>query len=589
MSESNTTLPKASHWLKITTGILFMVGVGKLLFMLLAANKGLDLGDEGNYMLGLADPDRYSYPMHGYLLNRILPIDYTIPIARLLRIAFELLGVLAFTFGLHRYLKDRETSKVPFYFLFAFTLGGAYLSIFCRLVSYNDIAYFLVLCSTGMALLSYRQHLNNWPRYLMFAGSLYLIWVCFIYKPPVTVALLPAQLLVGLMVMPGKKGAVVFKLLSAFAASALLALLSYMLLYPHWLWIDVINDVAQAAALLNYNAIDLVAMYLVYDGMPIVGYTLAAIWCFYTARVLMKRVLKSARPENTDTVASLVALAFGLGLILAWPKLIDPVMQPVFPFTWLVVAILLLLLRKSFLTGKLAWQSKDMAVYALLAFLPLFVLAGTNGFVSETVPSYWAPWFGLLAIWIWQQGIVQQTAHKALIYFGLLLVICSTHFIMLVVLKPYGQASYTTLLQQNIKVEGKDGIYVDAQTHGFITEYLRTLQDFNIPPGTPILGLGYTPMLVYLADGYSPGGPYYLYSDMFVRANCKYLTQLKDNELEPVILMRSNIEEGLVECLHTTLNYPDEYMLAAAINDPYYNVNESETPSDGKLYIYIHR
>jgi hypothetical protein len=231
-----------------------------------------------------------------------------------------------------------------------------------------------------------------------------------------------------------------------------------------------------------------------------------------------------------------------------------------------------------------------MAAYALLAFLPLAVLAGTNGYVSETVPSYWATWFGLLAIWIWQQSMLPKAAHKALIYVALLVVICSTHFVKLVVLEPYGQATYTTLLQQNKKVEGKDGIYVDAQTHEFITEYLSTLQNFNIKPGTPILGLNYTPMLVYLADGYSPGGPYYLFSDLFVRANCRYITKLKDNEKEPVILMRSNIEKGLVDCLHTTLNYPDDYMLAAAINDPYHNFNEfGTTTSDGKLYIYIHR
>lgn len=589
MSESNTHPPKASHWLKIAIGLLFLVGMGKLLFMLWAANKGLELGDEGNYMLGLADPYRHTYPMHGYLLNRILPIEYTIPTARLLRIVFELLGILVFTFGLHQYLKDKGSPKIPFYYLFAFTLGGAYLSIFSRLVSYNDIAYLLALCSTSMALLSYRQHINNWLRYLMFAGSLYLIWMCLLYKPPVTVILLPVQLLMGFIVMPGKKWSVVIRLLSAFVASALLALLSHILVYPDWLWVKVINDVAQVAALLNYRAIDLVGMYMLYDVIPMVGYSLAAIGGFYSLRALLKRFSINTHPENTDTIASLVALAFGLGLMLAWPRLIDLVMQPVFPFTWLVVAMLLLLMRKNFLAGQLSLVAKDIAVYALLALLPLFVLAGTNSYVSETVPSYWATWFAILAIWIWQQSIVPLAAHKAIIYVALLVLICSTHFTKLVVINPYGQAAYTTLLHQNIKLEGKDGIYVDAQTHRFVTEYLRTLYDFNISPGTPILGLGYTPMLVYLADGYSPGGPYYLYSDMFVRANCKYLTQLKDNEQEPVILMRSNIEDGLLACLRTNLNYPDEYMLAAAINDPYHNFNESETPSDGKLYIYIHR
>jgi len=76
------------------------------------------------------------------------------------------------------------------------------------------------------------------------------------------------------------------KATAAWVAGAALTVLAYTILYSGTSWINVLTNVKATAELLRYHPIDLLGMYLIYDGTPnlvFIGLGISVYWlCLYS-------------------------------------------------------------------------------------------------------------------------------------------------------------------------------------------------------------------------------------------------------------------------------------------------------------------
>lgn len=556
-----------------------IVGVVKLSVMLWATDKGFDLGDEGLYMLALAEPDRYRVIAHGYVLNQLLPFDpFTIPVSRTISIVLELLGGLVFSMGIVNWSKHQLPKQIPFLFIWAFVLLASFQSILARCVSYNDIAYFLGLCAGGTLLFSWGK--KPIPYWLLKVLSATCIGLAFIFKAPVTISL--SVLFLGYSTLMGERSNLVnfFQSLLSLIVGFMVAAGLLTILYKGTDWWTVVTSVKETADLLNYSPLGLLGMYLIYDGTPNLVFLVLGLVSFGVSNALFSRFNLS--DAMVFVLSATLTTVIGAVCIHRFEVLLIPEERPVYLFLWMVMlSIGYLLFRVNLRSHVQPWIT---IIFLLL--IPLAIIGGTNGYITESLFSFWIPWFAVIAVAL---HLLQEDLPKLRYQFitGILIVAVAIQFIYSKVLNPFGMPKHTWLAQQSHPIPGPDGLKVDAFTKGYFETFYNALDKANVQPADPIIGLNYMPGLVYLAKGYSPAAPFFVYDAFFDNYNCHFINKI--NVKPKAILLRSTVTDVTMDCVRERFpEFPKQYKLIK-FEDPYATVYEYEEPGDGLLYFYYPR
>ncbi len=556
--------------------------------MLWSTNRGFDLGDEGLYMLSLSDPEHYKVLAHGYFLNKILPIsEFTIPISRTISICLELVSGFIFSWGVFRWLSTRVTG-VSFTAIWALVLIGSFQSILARCVSYNDLINFFGLTSAGVLLYSLTLS-NGRQQFFAWVLSAFLLTFSTLFKAPVAISL--SILFFGVAILHGQRPKLpnLAKATAAWVAGAALTVLAYTILYSGTSWINVLTNVKATADLLRYHPIDLLGMYLIYDGTPnvvFIGLGISVYWLCYT-------LIKSVAP-NKKLLAFMVSSALSTAVcyfaIIGLKQLLVREEQPVYFYLWVVVNVIIILLYNTPKGASAGLQKDKIVIAGFLLTLPLAMIGGTNGFITETLFAFWIPWFGLAAICL---KILATSNFSKLKYY---LMVCALamatgmQFYYSKVLHPFGIPNNQSLLDQNTTLKGKDNLLLSHDAVAYFQSFQAVLESKNVKPNTPIVAFNYAPGLVYLAQGYSPGAPFYLYGNDFVRYNCHFLMAAAEAiDRPPIILYRTStfafprhftcIKQGI---WHNINGFTEH-----TVFDPYDAVYEHEDVNNDSLYIWI--
>ncbi len=554
--------------------------------MLWSTNRGFDLGDEGLYMLSLSDPEHYKVLAHGYFLNKLLPISkFTIPISRTISICLELAGGLVFSWGLFKWLSSR-LSSVSFWAIWALVLLGSFQSILARCVSYNDLVNFFGLTSAGVLLYSLAIPTGK-KQLLLWALSAFLLTFCTIFKAPVTISLSVLFITVATIYGDSAKMHQFGRALVTWIFGATFTALTYTILYSGFGWIDLIAQVKQTADLLNYRPSDLVLMYIIYDGLPNLIFVGIGAGVFALVSYVAKRIAPSQQLLGFVLAAGIV-ITLGKWGINQFKILLVPEEQAIYFYLWLVIGVVLFLLHQLY-RQSLSTHRKPLIVIALfLLALPVAMIGGTNGFITETLPTYFIPWFGLSAIAIVYLANKELPFVKYPILITILAVATTLQFVESKMIHPFGTANSSSIFEQNEGLYTKDGILVDKPTMIFLDKYMAVMQQHKVDAHTPIIGLNYMPGLVYLAGGYSPGAPFYIYHPDFNNYNCHFINQSAAAGIQPVVMYRNSTQLEVMQCLEQAgLGFPDSYTAAPPIPDPYAEVYEDKDVTDGLLYIFF--
>lgn len=551
--------------------------------MLWSTNRGFDIGDEGLYMLSLTDPDRYSVLAHGHFFNSILPIEhFTIPISRMISIAMELAGGLLFSLGLHQWLKKHVEHTISLFTVWAFVLVGTFHSLFARCVSYNDIIYFLGLSAAGTLLLSFSIK-KTWQRLVLWSISFTLVTFSAIFKTPVALSL--SLLLLVVITLEGsyeRLKSLGLGLTSMLTGGAITIGL-YSLLYNGTGWVDVIVDVKQTADLLNYRPSDLILMYLIYDGVPnIIFIGIGA--AVFSSMWYMLRTNTQLSDLMAFVISSIVTIAIGIVAIVQLNVLLIPEERIAYPYLWILLGILSMLLYHLIKLKSTLKQGTWPVLFFLFA-LPIGLIGGTNGFITETLLTFWMPWFGLVLIGIHLlkgQGLsfIKHPIIPSLLGVSMLLLFVHTK-----VFHPFGLPENEDLLSQTTLLSGNDGLLLDEKSHQYITSIQRSVSKHSNDDQPAILAMNYTPGLVYLTSGYSPGAPFFMFHPDFDQYNCQNIAQASAEVNRPIIVYRNSIQDKAEACLlNADWDYPETYTVEAIL-DPYSTVHEGAEATNGKLYL----
>lgn len=554
--------------------------------MLWSTNRGFDLGDEGLYMLSLSNPEHYKVLAHGFFLNKVLPIsEFTIPVSRTISIFMETSAGLVFSFGLYKWLKQ-HIATVSFWAIWAMVLLGSFQSILARCVSYNDLINFFGLASAGTLL--YGLSLSNGKsRFYSLVASSFLLTFCTVFKAPATISLSVLYLVLATFYANGPKLPQFLKALAAWILGTCITVVAYTALYNGLGWVDVIAQVKHTADLLNYRPSDLVLMYLIYDGIPNLIFVGTAAGLFALVQHIANLAMPS-KPLSGFVVATSAVVILGYWAINKFKVLLVPEEQSIYFYLWLVIGAVLYVLYQIYKRVDKRDSRQQMLVALYLLALPVAMIGGTNGFITETLPTYFIPWFGFLAFALLYTTSKGLPTAKLCIIVGIVALANTFQFIESKILHPFGTALSASIFAQKVPINNKDGILVDKTSSEFFGKYLALTKQHNVGTQTPIIGLNYMPGLVYLAGGYSPGAPFYIFHPDFNNYNCHFINQTAKADIRPVIIKRSSVQPGVLECLNNAgFGFPNSYTAAEPIPDPYSEVFEDKGSNDGMLYLYF--
>ena len=491
--------------------------------MLALMNRGLDLTDEGYYLLG------YRHPRDVYLaLSHFQPLigslvghpAWPVLFFRALGLVLALVSSGFVAIQIHRFgaanapgVRAQSVSGLA-----AFTMLGAMLaySFGPRALSYNGLNNTCMLTELGLTLLLVRPPSDRMARRLAAAAALGVTLAAhFVIKAP-------AAALMGVWVMlaAAMLGSRTVKdwLAPAFgiglgAAVCFAAVFGAMVPFHTW-WSGI--TIARAAQSGWYGAGSLLASGLrplewQIEAVGVIGWGSLAL---VAAGAWAERAGRRALALCCIAPGALTLIAWALYAV-TWPNLL-----PIPPDSGVPAAMLLALaltLSRAQRPGGSPRALPEpgrfapLRLIALLLPLPLLAALGTNNSLTIQIVLHLAPWFAclwLLADWA-REGPARWWLHAVRIAAAMVAVIevGRAQFI-----NPYripgGMAAQKVAFSSRI-VNGR-GMLVDSATVQLV-ESTRDLLDRNgFRPGDPVIALFDLPGLVYLVGARSPVLPWYL-------------------------------------------------------------------------------
>ena len=541
----------------------------KLAVWLLGANRGLDIGDEGVFLLAIADPAHAPPLFEFYRLLTLLdaPPQIGVVTIRLLRIAVELAAMLALAHAVFRWARERipgvaERGLAAF---LGIALLGALLGVGARGFGYNDatqaVACLAVACGFRLLALAPGQRRRRlaWAA----AGGFAVGFQLFVKFP--TALLLGALGLTGALALPGAAPRARVAVAGAFAAGAAAAIGLFVLanggvagLVAKWREAQELNRVA------GYGVREILAVYWHHDLGSHVNalrlWTAAAISGLVAWRWLR------GRPDRLD-LALCAALAVGTAVLALGSATFHAVnVHPSLVFLFCLVELLApLAIGVAYLgadSGSSLRSGARLLPLLILFALPLVAMVGTNVALTRKLPAHVAPMFVGFAVLLpalRARGLPRFAATSL----GLLAAATSVVFVVHQVFLPYGLPS--PLYRQRYATSVLPGLRVDLATKMLVEDLDARLRAAGFARGDPIVALDFMPGLVWALGGRSPGFPFFHAENPAL--NCWALAR-SDDPRPPFLILGQDMLLAQRDCLRGAV-FPDDFVSLGALGNPY--------------------
>lgn len=564
----------AKNRLHIGTVVLMALALLKVTLLFWAANKGIEMTDEGYYLLWFRSAHLYPPDMHlnyYYLVQMFASfVEWDLLAMRIGGIVTELGAVFMLGWGLHEYL----TKYQPKWYsnnLMVLLMAGGLASIFMaehpRSLSYDSVTHLLVATGSGLLLywLAIKEQLKNRLTLLVFLLLGFVLAAQFLVKFSSSVLLVTTWIVVLLAHRKQVKPAA--------AAGGLLLGLAF---FAGWFFATQLSP----AKLVEYYTIS-------YQRISALGYTP---WHIFFGTYVGKDLphfslniapalivlvalwfgLKTKEPKLRFTAAMLMSL----GVLILQFVLLKLSYFPQWHYRFID-----LILWGLFTTGFLLWQhggfKKHLYPIFILGVLPFTCAIGSAVNMPMSLFSYVPAWV-LLALLLWQalasrlkiqrlsKGMQYGTIVASFVVFGQVFV--WPNYL------PHGFAA--PLYEQTHRPLQSENLLVDEPTAAFISGTKTLLQKGDFKPNNYLLALYDLPGLVYLMEGYSPQVTWYFGEttretlEESVKNACLHISNIDEQDV--YIIKPIDIHPEVLECLsNSSLRFPHAYQLEGNVFDPY--------------------
>ncbi len=574
----------------ITAAYLMALSAYATLLYLWGCNKGFDITDESIFFLQARKPkDVKCYPFFDFVYSSWLfrVSKENIVLHRMLLLAAAILSNLVFSFAiitvLRHYLADYQWSITDSVIITSF-LYLSTLTRFCfgpRLLYYNHLNSFALLCSSGLFLIAHYH--PQWAAsplkdylFLLIGAS---IGFQFFIKISSCLAYLTAISFLELL-FPGSPLLARFWNIAAILVGAL-AMVTFHFVFlqkPSAWWLAFSNQL-KTAKLFAWGAsciprhVREMREYLA-QTIPVYTWALA----LPVAGGALVYLLAS---DKTDVRIASILIASA-----AWAHLLqqfirnknfssaayDPLRSPV-TFTLLITASVLLLLipisvvPASGIAGDIISPTflAILITGLLLISLPFLGAIGTGNPIWVNTIFHLSAWAGLMLPPLFLLGDIWQVDALPSLFLG----VVGTFFLL--------QFCHGFLFDQyrvrgglpaqkwgtQIGAHGRT-LLLDKETHDFFNKYRTSLEKNGFKPGDDIIGLFDIPGLVYAVGANSPGHQWY-----YTMASCPqgineanyfHLSAVETKRLSRAFIVQKGAVDTFLPYLDRLgLGFPDSY------------------------------
>ncbi len=573
---SNTiNIPKVTSYGLWLLAVLTLV---KLAILLWSVDKGLEMTDEGFYMLWFNSEHLYSPDLHlnfYYLIQLFFSwIDWTVTAMRIAGIVADVGAVVAIVWGVAHFIQGRLPQLYSPKLFTVLAIGGfsvLFMAENPRMLSYYSVTHLLVGTGTGMLLywLSREQSAKPWQTLAFFAGLGAILACQFVVKFSSSILLTGLWLALPLIDRKPRSRYLLSSAGAIIGFVALFCLLFIFQLSPAEM-VTVVKDGYNRIAPLGYSPIKIILQK--YIQADLVNFAINTLPAFLSMMVSLA-VLKAS-----NTVKR-ISLSLGVALF------VFVLQQWLFPtsyfsawyFRWIDVS-LLLILSGTYLLWRFTKAPRSMYIMSFALFcLPFFCAIGSAVNFALMLMPYQASWLILILLqWAYlkqELGIaVVSTAIRytmILMGFGIF-----AHVFIWPNYLPNGIAA--PLYEQTERVAEHDAVKMDPPTANFVNQTRQMLVSNGFKPGNFILAMYDLPALVYLLQGNSPKISWYYGEGIrdtkkeSLTYTCKYIGEMAF--VEHIYIVRPKTINPQVEaCLRASaLGFPEKYILAGTVFNPYY-------------------
>lgn len=568
--------------------MLAILALAKLAVQLWGLNKGYDVTDEGLYILMMNFSDQYPTEPHNYytyILNALVPIkNWDLLTLRRISLISEITGIAYFTLSVGYWLKLQVSSPFKLSFsplaliLFSF-LAAAFLSVYPRAYSYNDLSYFTTLFTAGTTLWMFAG--TNLMQQLKRPLNLFLLFIIGILLGAQLIAKFSTSVLL-LIWVPTFLLVRFKKPLAGALASFGIVLLGELVFLGFFFkgfegfstWLTNLKRGVELLQLLSYETYGIfIQGYLQVDIIENAQYYLLPLGMAIAVRWVLKKWTNISNDLN-------LFLAFTAGLLMwyAWSTLVQQYFLGAFYYRFIAVHIYTLLFLGFPLLQDLLKQKRFNWIWMILmlAALPFISLVGSNNPMTQTLTRYLAPWAVLIALFL----STRVTSIKAMQGFVLLIVTVSLiNYVTVQVYNPYALPAPLTAQQYTVDdMHFAQGIKVDKPTADMFSQLSDIANRNGYKPGGPILAFGDLCGVATALGGYIPETFWY-FSDQSATSptharnySCLHLNNLRmaEHKNNPLLIISESTHQQVIDCLATSeVPYPELYFEAGAVYSPY--------------------
>lgn len=560
---------------QISIGILSLLALVKVLLLFWAVNKGIEMSDEGYYLLWFRSAGLYPPDMHlnyYYLVQMFAGwIKWDIISLRVAGNITILSGVAVLVWSIKRYVEKllpQAYSERTTALLFLGGIAAVFLAENPHTLSYNTVTFFLIAVASALLLywLAVKEEISKQALWLLYTVVSFVLMAQLLVK--FSSAILMAFIWIATLLYHRRSVKWLPLLASSFIGSTIFAV---------WFFTTQLDP----QTFVDY-------FWISYERISGLGYTPASIFFgTYVAKdfphflfnlvpslIVLAVADFTVNKRNTNgrsiipVVVSLMVFAAQMLLVRLnyFPQLhyrfIDLVL-------WSVLTALFVL-----------WRSKKLSLPVvqltfILGSLPFVCAIGSAVNMPMSLFFYVHPWVMLLIV-LWQ--LVDTNRIPQALSSAIQLVTILVSFVVFFWVfvwpqyLPHGFAA--PLYQQTHKPLENNSLLVDSLTSEFISGTHTLLHKGDFEPNDYLLALYDLPGLVYLMEGYSPQVIWYFGEttratlDEAVNNTCMHINNITEDHV--YIIKPLKVDERVLTSLkNSSIGFPEHYTLQGIVYDPY--------------------
>ena len=567
-----------------------IIAITKLVIWLSYTNKGFEMTDEGCYLIAVNTNIIYAdlHMFFGFLIQGLFPfVDFTPQTSRVFAIAFEVLGVLLLSIGLHRYQKKYDAGYAGKNNWLLYTFIGITVLFSgngSRGLCYLHLTPFFIFGSVGLMFLFLASNKTTRYIYPLIIG----LFLAMLLHVKFSSALIGAGIvLLTVLLFSRLKQSGYFVILSIVGFCAWHGYLFRTIVPADELW-ALYQEGWKVIRLLGYGIVEIVLYTHVMLDLPSFFYyfifeSVSVTLLYFVCKKLSKPLLWFSWLFFPVIIFTLLSVHHFLP-IMDYDLLADFMFRFIDGYVFLTLFALVFLfyfVRSHNNTNKASFI-KQYWVYMVLFIMPFTCVIGTDVALMMSLVTYIAPW--AILVFIALIKLYRQHPHLKLALFSslfLLWVLSFAHFLETNFYfdDPSTHDRPQALSKQQLLLPHLN-IKVDEPTFTFLTSTEKALKNNGYKAGMPLIALTDMPGLIYYLNAYSPEQPWYFgpesttWPHNAADVNCYHIKNIELRELEqpPFFVIREDVQPEIYNCLiESNLNFPENYQAVDSIFSPYTN------------------